>query len=120
MNIMQTRDFEKDTYLQQLNISVDTKEMVQIKARLLDPPQIRFRQGQSQTEAIESVNVGKWKIRGNRFYQAPEIRNWGLIYYGKYINDRMKQTVTSFANQLPDVRLDYRQNFEIISHLILF
>jgi len=43
-----------------------------------------------------------------------------LIYYGKYINDRMKQTVTSFANQLPDVRLDYRQNFEIISHLILF
>lgn len=103
MRIMQTRDFERDSYLQQLNISVDTKEMMQIKARIIDPPQIRFRQGQNQTEAIESVDVGKWKIRGHRFFQAPDIRSWGLIYYGYRPNDGMKQTVTSFANQLPDL-----------------
>ena len=73
-------------------------------ARILDPPQIRFRQGQGQNEMIESVNVGKWRIGRNRFYRAPEIKSWGLIYYGPPPNNQMDRTLNEFANQLPEVK----------------
>ncbi|CAF4470917.1 unnamed protein product, partial [Rotaria sp. Silwood2] len=88
MNIMDSRDFEKDPYLKQLNIHVDKKEMLQIKG---------------QNEIIESVNVGKWRIGRNRFYRAPEIKSWGLIYYGHRPNEQMNQTINYFAYQLPEL-----------------
>ncbi|CAF5001536.1 unnamed protein product [Rotaria sp. Silwood1] len=101
MNIMDSRDFEKDPYLKQLNIHVDKREMLQIKARILNPPEIRFRQGQN--EIVESVNVGKWRIGRNRFYRAPEIKSWGLIYYGHRPNQQINQTINDFAYQLPEL-----------------
>ena len=104
MNIMNSREFDTDPYLKQLNIGVEKKEMLQISARILDPPQIRFRQGQGQNEIIESVNVGKWKIGRNRFYRAPEMKNWGLIYYGPRPNNQMNGILDEFANQLPEVK----------------
>ncbi|CAF4557350.1 unnamed protein product, partial [Rotaria sp. Silwood2] len=123
MNIMDFRDFEKDPYLKQLNIHVDKREMLQIKgihlleidfdyklsliicfsARILNPPEIRFRQGQGQNEIVESVNIGKWRIGRNRFHRAPEIKSWGLIYYGHHPNKQMNKTINDFANQLPEL-----------------
>ncbi|CAF3752243.1 unnamed protein product [Rotaria sordida] len=137
MNIMDSRDFEQDPYLKQLNIHVDKTEMLQIKgidlleidldhkssliicfsARILNPPEIRFRQGQGQNEIVESVNVGKWRIGRNRFYQAPEIKSWGLIYYGHNPNQQMNKTIDDFANQLPE--LLRRKGFIIRSDLKL-
>jgi hypothetical protein len=73
-------------------------------ARILAPPEIRFRQNQGENEIVECVNVGKWRIGRNRFYRAPEIKSWGLIYYGHRPNQQMNQTINDFAYRLPEVR----------------
>ena len=41
---MNSHDFDKDSYLKELNICVNQKEMLEIKVRIIDPPQIRYRQ----------------------------------------------------------------------------
>lgn len=68
---------------------------------------------------VESVNIGKWRIGRNRFYRAPEIKNWGLIYYGPPPKGQMNGIINRFANELPEVKL--RSTFaQFISLWILF
>jgi hypothetical protein len=119
MKIVNTRNFEKDSHLKELNIHVNTKEMLEIKgsvpslyilinifviyvARVLAPPEIKYRNRQGQGDTIERVNCGKWRI-GNWFHTTPEITRWGLIYFGDKPDNRTIETVNILADQLPQV-----------------
>ena len=99
---MRARDFETDVHLQDLNIQVEKKEMLQVKARILNPPEIRYRNLRGQGEAIEQVAVGKWKIN-NRFVSTPDIFKWGIIHIGCETTDGIKSIFEEFVRQLPDV-----------------
>ncbi|CAF3663795.1 unnamed protein product [Adineta steineri] len=114
MNIVHNREFDKDSYLKELNIDVNTKEMLEIKARILSPPQVKYRARQGRGDAIEQVDCGKWKIR-NWFYTTPEIQRWGIIYLGDTYDDRVKYILQSFKDQFPN--LLRRNGFVIRSEL---
>ncbi|CAF3771180.1 unnamed protein product [Rotaria sp. Silwood1] len=105
MKIVRERNFQSDIYLQTLNIKVDTNEMMQIKARILPPPEVKYR-GQKNNEVAEHVAVGKWSIR-NRFYTSPIINQWGMIYFGPKPDQNIINILTDFQNQLPQLLADF-------------
>ena len=106
MNVVNSRQFETDPYLKELNIQVDSKEMLEIKARILPPPEVKYR-GQGNTEITERVNFGKWSIR-NRFFTTRDIAKWGMIYFGTKPNGNVIETLKEFENRLPQVRKNTR------------
>ncbi|UJR07552.1 hypothetical protein I4U23_011840 [Adineta vaga] len=99
IKIVQQRNFQSDPYLKALNMKVDTQEMLKIKARILPPPEVKYR-GKGNSEVAEHVAVGKWSIR-NRFYTSPVINRWGMIYFGPNPQGSIGQTLQEFQNQLP-------------------
>ncbi len=101
MNVVRDRQFETDSYLKELNIQVETKEMLEIKARVLPPPEVKYR-GQGTSEILERVNFGKWTIR-NRFFTTRDINKWGMIYFGSKPTENVIQTLKDFENRLPPV-----------------
>ena len=103
MNIVHDRQFDKDPYLKELNIKVDIKDMLKIKARILPPPEVKYR-GRGNSEIAERVNFGKWTIR-NRFYTTRDINKWGMIYFGSKPNESIIHTLKDFENRLPPVQL---------------
>lgn len=121
MEIMRARNFDADRYLSNVGVEVKKNEMMEIKglrrieeetyfhsssilARILNPPAIRYRAaGPGQKEAIENVNVGKWRIR-NFFYRTPEIRTWGLIYFGNRPTQGQEQMIQEFSRNFPKVK----------------
>ncbi|CAF4872522.1 unnamed protein product [Rotaria sp. Silwood1] len=115
MKIVRNNQFDRDPYLKELNIHVDDKEMLEIKARVLAPPKIRYR-SRGQGEVIESVNCGKWRIQ-NWFYTTSKINSWGMIYFGDTPNSRIEDTLSEFQNRLPD--LLRRSGFVINTELLL-
>lgn len=118
MNVARNRQFESDPYLKELNIQVNTKEMLEIKARILPPPEVKYR-GQGNSEVAERVNFGKWTIR-NRFYTTREINKWGMIYFGSKPTDNVIQTLKEFENRLPQVIfLEKKKEFYLIFLLFL-
>lgn len=102
MDIVGNRQFETDPYLKELNIQVESKEMLEIKARILPPPEVKYR-GQGNSEITERVNFGKWTIR-NRFYTTRDINKWGMIYFGSKPTENVIQTLKDFENRLPAVK----------------
>lgn len=64
-------------------------------------PQIRYRQ-RGKGEVVEYVNCGKWRIR-NWFYNTPEIKSWGIIYFGEKPNKNTSDILNEFQRQLPNV-----------------
>ncbi|CAF3999072.1 unnamed protein product [Rotaria sordida] len=101
MKIVRNNQFDRDPYLKELNIHVEDKEMLKIKARVLSPPAIIYRR-RGRGEVIESVNCGKWRIR-NWFYTTSEINSWGMIYFGDKSNRSIENMLYEFQNQLPDL-----------------
>ncbi|CAF3650729.1 unnamed protein product [Rotaria sordida] len=101
MKIVRNNQFDRDPYLKELNIHVEDKEMLEIKARVLSPPAIIYRR-RGRGEVIESVNCGKWRIR-NWFYTTSEINSWGMIYFGDKSNRSIENMLYEFQNQLPDL-----------------
>jgi hypothetical protein len=83
-------------------------------ARILTPPDIKYRRRQGQGDAMEHVACGKWKIR-NWFYTTPEIHRWGIIYFGERPDERINGILQDFENQLPDVKL-----FLYLTNLLTF
>ncbi len=75
-------------------------------ARILAPPEIKYRRRQGQGDAVERVNCGKWRI-GNWFYTTPEIVKWGLIYFGSKPDNKIIETLDILASQLPAVNYFY-------------
>ncbi|CAF3880586.1 unnamed protein product, partial [Rotaria magnacalcarata] len=105
MKIVNDRDFDNDSYLKELNIKVETKEMLQVKARILPPPEIKYR-GQGKTDIAERVSFGKWTIR-NRFYTTRDITKWGMIYFGSKPNENIIESLKDFEARLPPLLQRY-------------
>ncbi|CAF3801905.1 unnamed protein product [Rotaria socialis] len=101
MKIVRNNQYNRDAYLKELNVHVDDQEMLKIEARVLAPPEIKYRR-RGQGEAIEYVKCGQWRIR-NWFYATTRINSWGIIYFGdrldKYVDDILQQ----FKYQLPNL-----------------
>lgn len=110
MDIVGNRQFETDPYLKELNIQVESKEMLEIKARILPPPEVKYR-GQGNSEITERVNFGKWTIR-NRFYTTRDINKWGMVYFGSKPTENVIQTLKDFENRLPALLLRYGINIK--------
>ena len=102
MKVVHERQFESDPYLKELNIRVDGKEMMQVKARILPPPEVKYRD-QGNSFITERVNFGKWSIR-NRFFTTRDINKWGMIYFGSKPTDHVIGVLKEFENRLPLVR----------------
>ncbi|CAF3366395.1 unnamed protein product [Rotaria socialis] len=105
MKIVNDRDFDNDSYLKELDIKVETKEMLQVKARILPPPEIKYR-GQGKTDIAERVSFGKWTIR-NRFYTTRDITKWGMIYFGSKPNENIIESLKDFETRLPPLLQRY-------------
>ncbi|CAF1174819.1 unnamed protein product [Rotaria sordida] len=105
MNIVHDRHFDQDSYLKELDIKVEAQEMLKVKARILPPPEVKYR-GQGNTEITERVNFGKWTIR-NRFYTTRDINKWGMIYFGSKPNENIIQTLKDFETRLPPLLQRY-------------
>ncbi|CAF1254023.1 unnamed protein product [Rotaria sordida] len=99
MDIINKRNFNSDSYLKALNIQVNTKDMLKIHARILPPPQIKYRT-QNNQEVVEHVSFGKWKI-GNQFRSTSIINKWGMIYFGPQPNEDIIEILKKFEQQLP-------------------
>lgn len=99
MNIVRNRQYHTDPYLKELNIQVDANEMLEIKARILPPPEVKYR-AQGSGEVAERVNVGKWTIR-NRFFTTRDVNKWGMIYFGSKPNDSIVNNLKEFEIGLP-------------------
>ena len=65
MKIANERNFNDDPYLKHLSMTIDTKQMMQVQARVLDPPNIVYRNNR-----VVSVAIGKWLMKGNQLQQA--------------------------------------------------
>ena len=46
-------------------MTIDTKQMMQVQARVLDPPNIVYRNNR-----VVSVAIGKWLMKGSQLQQA--------------------------------------------------
>ena len=101
MDVVHERQFETDPYLKELSIQVESKEMMEVKARILPAPEVKYR-GQGTSEIPERVNFGKWTIR-NRFYTTRDVSKWGMIYFGSKPTENVIQTLKDFENRLPPV-----------------
>jgi eukaryotic translation initiation factor 2C len=101
MKIVRNNQFNRDTYLKELNIGVDDKEMLKLTARVLSPPDIKYRR-RGQGEVIERVRFGKWRVQ-NWFYETPIIHSWGIIYFGDEPNREINDNLNSFQIQLPQL-----------------
>ena len=108
MNVVNNRQFDTDPYLKELNIKVNSKEMLQVKARILPPPEVKYR-GQGSSEVAERVNFGKWTIR-NRFYTTRDVNKWGMLYFGSKPTDDVIQTLKDFETRLPPVTVNSQLN----------
>ncbi|CAF4025256.1 unnamed protein product [Rotaria sp. Silwood2] len=99
MKILRNNQYERDPYLKELNIHVHDKEMLEINARVLSPPEIKYRR-RGQGEVIEYVNCGTWRIR-NWFYTTSKIHSWGMIYFGDTPDEYTNNVLEDFQDRLP-------------------
>ncbi|CAF3642720.1 unnamed protein product [Rotaria sp. Silwood1] len=105
MDIINKRNFNGDSYLKALNIQVKTEDMLKIQARILPPPQIKYR-AQNNQEVVEHVAFGKWKIR-NQFRSTSVINKWGMIYFGSKPDNNIIEILKNFEKQLPSLLMRY-------------
>lgn len=60
MEAVRKRDFNHDPYVQTIGLRVDEDEMIQVNARIINPPAIMYRSGRdAHTEVVERINIGK-------------------------------------------------------------
>ena len=99
------RRFNQDSFLERFGITVDNNEMLLLPARILPPPEIKYKSSRSDHgEAIERVQIGKWWLN-NRFNKAREIRTWAVVLISQREPDnRQIRLARDFARQIPQVR----------------
>jgi eukaryotic translation initiation factor 2C len=76
MAIANERNFNNDSYLKHLSMVIDTDEMVQVKARVLDPPSIVYRNNR-----VVSVAIGKWVMKGNQLQQTTRVHKVKISWF---------------------------------------
>ncbi|CAF1006461.1 unnamed protein product [Didymodactylos carnosus] len=94
MRYVHDRQFQSDPYLKDLNIVVDTEEMMEINARILPPPEVIYRT-QQQEDIVEHVSISKWTIC-NHFYTVPDIQKWAVLYFA---DEKPNEVVINVLNE---------------------
>jgi eukaryotic translation initiation factor 2C len=120
MTIVNERNFNNDPYLKHLSMMIDTNEMVQVKARILDPPNIVYRNNRTV-----SVTIGKWLMRGNLLQQTTRVQKWEMVLVkngSREPGDMDKQKLNEFCKMLPEttgrygIQMNSNFNKKTISH----
>jgi hypothetical protein len=98
------RRFDQDPFLQKFGLKIYSNEMITIPARILLPPDIKYKSSQGDDrDVIERVQIGKWYLN-NRFNKAREIRTWALILVSQKEPDtRQVGLARDFASKIPQV-----------------
>jgi hypothetical protein len=99
------RRFDQDTYLQKFGLKILSNEMVIVPARVLTPPEIKYKSSQSdERDVIERVQIGKWYLN-NRFNKTREIGTWALVLVSQREPDAQQVGLArDFASKIPQVR----------------
>ena len=99
------RRFNQDSYLERFGLTVDVNEMLLVPARILPPPEIKYKSSRDQSDTVERVQIGKWWLN-NRFNKAREIRTWAVVLVSqREPDDRQIRLARDFARRLPQVWL---------------
>jgi eukaryotic translation initiation factor 2C len=109
------RRFDQDPFLQKFGLKIYSNEMITIPARILLPPDIKYKSSQGDDrDVIERVQIGKWYLN-NRFNKAREIRTWALILVSQKEPDtRQVGLARDFASKIPQVCKLRRKKKEFI------
>jgi hypothetical protein len=60
MDILKIRNFKEDRYLNEIGMSIDDQQMVNVVARFIAPPEIKYISGKDgQSEIVERISIGK-------------------------------------------------------------
>jgi len=63
MDILQTRKFNQDKYLNEIGMSIVDDQMVIVPARCIAPPEIKYKGGRDgETQTVERINIGKYEF----------------------------------------------------------
>ena len=60
MDIVKTRKFNEDKYLNEIGMSIIDDKMITVSARCIPPPEIKYISGRDeQSQIVERINIGK-------------------------------------------------------------
>ncbi|CAF3792637.1 unnamed protein product [Rotaria socialis] len=104
--------FDQDSYLQKFGIKVHSNDMLKIPARVLTPPDIKYKSTKDdQRDIIEKVQIGKWYLN-NQFNKTREIRIWALVLVSQKEPDaRQVGLARDFASKIPKAMSRYGVRF---------
>jgi hypothetical protein len=60
MEIVSTRKFNEDKYLNAIGMSIADDQMITVPARCIAPPEIKYKSGRDgHSDIVERINIGK-------------------------------------------------------------
>ncbi|CAF1402264.1 unnamed protein product [Adineta steineri] len=99
MDIVKTRKFNEDKYVNEIGMSIVDDQMVTVSARCIAPPEIKYKSGRDgQSDIVERINIGKWNLR-NRFQTTKTINRWACVMVS---SQKPNQNQLSIAKQFID------------------
>jgi len=99
MGTVRSRDFNADRFVQGIKMSIDDQEMINIPARIIFPPEIKYRSGRDgHSDVVERINIGKWNLR-NLFMTERTINQWACVLIS---SQRPSPQQMSIAGQFVD------------------
>ena len=106
--IVDERGFDKDSYLKKFGIQIHAKEMLEISARILSPPEIKYKSSQGDgRDFIERVQFGKWYLN-HRLNQTRQIRHWALVLVSQREPEAQQVGMArDFGNKISQVNLSF-------------
>jgi eukaryotic translation initiation factor 2C len=110
--VVDERRFDQDPFLQKFGLIIHTNDMMTIPARILLPPDIKYKSAQGdERDVIERVQIGKWYLN-NRFNKPKEIKTWALILVSQKEPDtRQVGLARDFASKIPQAMSKYGIRF---------
>ncbi|CAF1109966.1 unnamed protein product [Didymodactylos carnosus] len=103
MRVVYDRKFNDDTYLKQIGMTVEDKDMIIIPGRILPPPEIWYKSNRDNSDVIERVSIGKWNLR-NRLHTTREIKKWACVLVSsREPSNREIDVASQFAARFPEI-----------------
>ncbi|CAF0797772.1 unnamed protein product [Didymodactylos carnosus] len=96
MEIVRKRQFNSDSYLREIGMTVESGEMLKVRARVLEPPEIEYR------DQNVTVQIGKWPIKGKQLHETKQIKKWAIILVtGQVLRNDEQNVLLEFVRQFP-------------------
>ncbi|UJR08589.1 hypothetical protein I4U23_012848 [Adineta vaga] len=113
MDIVKTRNFNADRYLNEIGMSINDDKMITVPARCIPPPEIKYKSGRDGiSEIVERINIGKWNLR-NRFQTTKSIKRWACVMVStQKPNNNQLSIANQFVGQFPLIIAQYGIYFE--------